>query len=546
MAIDETLALRAQIEALSGKISARRADASTSASTAAVPTPWAGRGRGARGGYQAPYGGGRGRGRGRGGGGGVRTNGMQWVGGAGVRNKTLVLNQSSSSSADATAAQGATSSSSAALSTPQTADKTVATPSATSASSNPAVPSGFVKRHERGSMSLVTSDTYKKLEAARVAAKPSPKTRRSLLEKKRRDREIQAKMARLQQHSKVLSHMQTFRNAKGTTGRPGADGSRSAQAQKGLCAFFTRTGKCKRGLTCAYKHDASKLAICPCVLSAQGCTRKAQGKQCLLSHTPNAHRVPHCAFYTRYRTCKNDTDSRKCVYTHSDKVSPETKPCEQFTKLGYCEKGKECEWRHTFECPEFAETGKCSKPACRLMHIVSSAGGAEEEGDADGLVFERDDAAALGTGEDEEMEDGSSKKKGKRKREDGEGDLSGDEGEDDVEDFSNRPLKKHHGKSFIAQQDFISFGDVSDDDDDEEDEDEEDKDEEDKDEEDDDDLDDDDEEAALGEDEELEGSDEDASDDDELDGASITAGGETEDAFEDAEQGSEYEAALDV
>ncbi|CAD6890721.1 unnamed protein product [Tilletia laevis] len=545
--MDETLALRAQIQALSGKISARRADPHPSAPAAPTPSPaWAGRGRGggARGGYQPAYSGrGRGRGRGRGG-----ATGMQWTGGAGVRNKTLVLNQPSSSAVD-TAGPGpaAPSSASSASRTPENA---VASSSAPSGAINPAVPSGFVKRHDRGSMSLVTSDTYKKLEAARaahVAAKPATKARKSrqeILEKRKRDRENQAKVARLQQHSKVLAQLQYFRNGKGVDTQPGAKGARTAQAQKGLCAFFTRTGKCKRGLTCAYKHDPAKLALCPRVLSAQGCTRKAQGKQCLLSHTPNAHRVPHCAFFTRHRTCKHmDTTGtstdKKCVYTHSDKIGPDTKPCEQFSKLGYCENGKECDERHTFECPEFAASGKCSNPTCRLMHIVSAGG--MEEGGVGELVFERDDAAAEGNGdEDEEMVE-SPKKKGKRKRDDGEdvgdGDL-GDEAEDDVEDFSYQPLKKHHGKSFITQQDFISFGDVSEE---EEDEDHDDRD--------------DDEEEDLGEDEDSAADDDDDDDDVEgsVDGESIAAeefsmnaGDETEDAFEDAEEGSEAEAALGV
>ena len=37
--------------------------------------------------------------------------------------------------------------------------------------------------------------------------------------------------------------------------------------------------------------------------------------------------------------------------------------------LGYCEVGDKCENRHVFECPEFTESGKCSKKGCKLPHI---------------------------------------------------------------------------------------------------------------------------------------------------------------------------------
>ncbi|KAK0554134.1 hypothetical protein OC846_002223 [Tilletia horrida] len=317
-------------------------------------------------------------------------------------------------------------------------------------------------------------------------------TRAAAAATKMMDAGAKAKINRLQQHSKVIADMQRFRNAQqGKVYKPASRRpTTTAQEKKGLCVYFTRTGKCKRGLTCTYKHDAAKLALCPRMLSAKGCTLKARGKQCLLSHSPNPHRVPHCEFYTRDRTCRNaeraerqnsqgEGKARGCLYTHSDKIRPDTPICEQFAKLAYCEKGQDCDGRHTFECPEFAAKGTCSRRGCRMMHIVSAAAAGDAEKDE--LIFERDDAAAFRNDDDDDEDGVDGKEAGsfsiaakKRKRydeqssdDDGEGDEDIDGAHhdiDDVEDFSSRPKKKHQGQSFVTQQDFISFGDPSDDD----------------------------------------------------------------------------------
>jgi hypothetical protein len=44
------------------------------------------------------------------------------------------------------------------------------------------------------------------------------------------------------------------------------------------------------------------------------------------------------------------------------------KICREFATTGYCEKGKDCELRHVFACPEFDEHGKCEKRNCKLVH----------------------------------------------------------------------------------------------------------------------------------------------------------------------------------
>lgn len=43
--------------------------------------------------------------------------------------------------------------------------------------------------------------------------------------------------------------------------------------------------------------------------------------------------------------------------------------CRNFATLGYCEKGETCEERHVHECPDYANTGVCTKKHCRLPHV---------------------------------------------------------------------------------------------------------------------------------------------------------------------------------
>lgn len=44
--------------------------------------------------------------------------------------------------------------------------------------------------------------------------------------------------------------------------------------------------------------------------------------------------------------------------------------CEDFAIEGYCDNGLDCPNRHVFECPEFDKTGKCSRPSCKLKHVL--------------------------------------------------------------------------------------------------------------------------------------------------------------------------------
>ncbi|SPO29883.1 uncharacterized protein UTRI_06159_B [Ustilago trichophora] len=308
----------------------------------------------------------------------------------------------------------------------------------------------------------------------------------SLLAKRKAQRETAAKMGRLDKMVGQISAIQATRNASSRS-KPGSS-SRILDVKKSrtLCSFFNKTGQCKRGLSCPYLHDSSKIALCPKVLRPSGCTLPKG--MCPLSHTPRAERVPHCVHYLRTGNCRNGDE---CLYTHSDKLvqGVETKICRNFSDYGWCDKGKECEERHTYECPDFVEKGRCDRKGCKLVHVIRATAandggerveeqGDEGEGMGDGMLFMRDDAAAADeTLEDEEEEEEASRKR-KRKRplmqtelDDDQQVLPEDEGvneeeEDDDDErvnFANtnetRTAKRRKAKAFTQQKDFISFDD---------------------------------------------------------------------------------------
>ncbi|KAF1814051.1 hypothetical protein P152DRAFT_433761 [Eremomyces bilateralis CBS 781.70] len=145
-----------------------------------------------------------------------------------------------------------------------------------------------------------------------------------------------------------------------------------------LCPRFTSTGSlipfqsasfqhvmiqihriCAHGSRCHDIHDASKVAICKTFLHKGECP---EGDACDLSHEPTAHRVPLCVHFLR-GNCSN----QNCPYSHV-KPAPGAPVCRPFATIGYCEKGAECPERHVHECPDYANTGTCSNPRCRLPH----------------------------------------------------------------------------------------------------------------------------------------------------------------------------------
>lgn len=316
-----------------------------------------------------------------------------------------------------------------------------------------------------------------------------------LLAKRKAQREAQAKMGRLDKMVGQISAIQATRNGAVRT-KPGA---RALDAKKArtLCTFFNKTGQCKRGLSCPYLHDSSKIALCPKVLRPSGCTLPKG--TCPLSHTPRAERVPHCVHYLRTRKCRNGDE---CLYTHSDKLHDgmATRICRDFSEYGWCDRGAECEQRHTYECPDFAEKGKCDRKGCKLVHVIrahdphddvasTSSDTVQAQAVQDGDLFVRDDAAAVepSEGDDDDDEEGGAQRKGKRKRPLMQTELDDDqqvlpdddyehEDEDEQEDLDeqvnfahypdSRRAKRRKAKAFAQQKDFISFAD---DDDEEED-----------------------------------------------------------------------------
>ena len=224
------------------------------------------------------------------------------------------------------------------------------------------------------------------------------------------------------------------------------------------------SGICKRGLSCQYKHDPSKVAICHGVLTAKGCT-KPPGT-CLLSHDRRPNRVPHCTHYLS----GNCRFGKECFYVHSDKVKPDSPICKDFSTYGWCDKGEDCESIHTWECPEFAEKGSCSKPGCNMAHVIraSTSGNHSKDADAgpgngviegfgDDRLFMRDDVAAGDDDDDDEGEDSDGAPL-KRKHGGDEESSAGEEAAEEVMSFLPRK-KKRAAKEFLNQQDFIGFGD---------------------------------------------------------------------------------------
>lgn len=116
------------------------------------------------------------------------------------------------------------------------------------------------------------------------------------------------------------------------------------------CIFYHRFGKCtrKENGTCPYIHDPKQIAICRKFL--QGCCEM----NCTLSHDVGPEKMPTCKYFLE-GCCVREN----CPYLHV-KVNEKAAICEKFLQ-GYCPDGKKCRKRHSFLCPEFDRTGKCSK-----------------------------------------------------------------------------------------------------------------------------------------------------------------------------------------
>jgi len=122
------------------------------------------------------------------------------------------------------------------------------------------------------------------------------------------------------------------------------------------------TGSCNRGLTCMYKHDPAKIAICWPYLQGN-CPHTAE--TCPLSHDSNPHRTPLCVHFANAGRCTR----ANCPYPHVH-VGRREGVCRDFAVLGYCEAGIDCSKQHVRECPDFAESGECPNKSCKLPHVI--------------------------------------------------------------------------------------------------------------------------------------------------------------------------------
>ncbi|KAI8868737.1 hypothetical protein GQ42DRAFT_108404, partial [Ramicandelaber brevisporus] len=100
--------------------------------------------------------------------------------------------------------------------------------------------------------------------------------------------------------------------------------------------------------------------VCPYYLRGQ-CQR---GANCALSHDATPERTPHCKHFQN-----GDCSKSECLYIHV-KVSDSAPVCANYGRYGYCEKGSKCMEKHVVECPDYANTGKCSVKKCKLPHIT--------------------------------------------------------------------------------------------------------------------------------------------------------------------------------
>lgn len=174
------------------------------------------------------------------------------------------------------------------------------------------------------------------------------------------------------------------------------------------CPQFTLTGKCTKGHRCQYaRHDSAHLALCKQFLMRNGvCSR---GTRCSLSHTPTDYNLPTCTYYldgecsslyghghkeqnpyldpSKITTAADKKKIRKskgkeeCKFAHPPKLAPGTsenadrKLCREFAYTGYCTLGSQkCPYVHSYQCPDFTESGSCNIRNCKLMHVNSGAG----------------------------------------------------------------------------------------------------------------------------------------------------------------------------
>ncbi|GAA5992879.1 hypothetical protein JCM11641_001371 [Rhodosporidiobolus odoratus] len=293
--------------------------------------------------------------------------------------------------------------------------------------------------------------------------------------RKQVEAEMTAKGERLDRLVGIVKGVQGARNAgRGGRGRgrgrggfssaPGRVKPAKPKSDK-PCRFFQRTGQCTRAHTCPYVHDSSRIAICPLFLRSS-CPRPASS--CPLSHTPNAHRSPHCQHFP---SCTRPN----CPYAHVQ-VSSDASVCREFVEYGYCVKGEECGMRHVRECWRFSETGKCEVKGCREPHVLRRVHNAgedvgeededtsnsdDEEDKHEGDVLENEGAVlgASAAASASAADDAAGSKRKRRESSDANlpAGISGAAGRRLKKLKSQKKQQQHKEGGFTQQQDFVEF-----------------------------------------------------------------------------------------
>lgn len=139
--------------------------------------------------------------------------------------------------------------------------------------------------------------------------------------------------------------------------------------RKQYCQFFTRFGKCDKGEgKCPFIHDADKVAVCTQFLKGT-----CKDTNCPLTHKAIPERMSDCLYFLQ-GLCTNE----ECPYRHV-KVNAKASICEKFLK-GYCADGDNCNHKHTYVCPVYAETGNCPHQAtCKLHHPKRKEAAVQEQ-----------------------------------------------------------------------------------------------------------------------------------------------------------------------
>ena len=120
-------------------------------------------------------------------------------------------------------------------------------------------------------------------------------------------------------------------------------------------------GHCVKGAGCWKRHDFTRTALCPSVLTDRECNPSG-GDVCRLQHVGSSETLPSCFYFLNGRCLRSG-----CPFSHSP-VDLDFLVCPDFGLLGYCERGLGCRLSHLRWCSDFSNSGQCRKARCALQH----------------------------------------------------------------------------------------------------------------------------------------------------------------------------------